>query len=228
MHDQQRCGTDGARRIAAVLALALLATAAAAPLHAADDDEAPAGFTAISPIFGQLVAFTQPSRFVPVFEEPTAGRYIREAVPKGETVESWTEMITVTGIKGAAADPQASPEGFASSIVEGFKRACPQTFATGVLSENQIDGHDAFAVVASCGSVGAEGAAHGETALIVAIKGAQDVYTIQWAERSEAAAEPIDIDDDAWRDRFEQLSPIRLCPIVPGEKAPYPSCVAAD
>lgn len=97
-----------------------------------------------------------------------------------------------------------------------------------MLSEDQIDGHDAYAVVASCGSVGTEGAAHSETTLIVAIKGAEDYYTIQWAERSEAAAEPLDIDDDAWRQRFEQLSPIRLCPILPGESAPYPSCVAAD
>jgi hypothetical protein len=228
MHDRHHCSTHSARRLAGILGLTLLATAAAAPLHAAGDDEAPAGFTAISPIFGQLVAFTQPSRFVPAVEEPTAGRYIREAVPKGETVESWTEMITITGIKGTAADPQASPEGFATSIVEGFKRACPETFATQMLSDDPIDDHDAFAVVASCGSVGPKGAAHGETALIVAIKGAADYYTIQWAERSEAASEPLDIDDDTWRDRFEQLSPIRLCPIVPGERAPYPSCVAAN
>jgi len=228
MHDQQRCGTDGAYRIAAILGFALLVTAAAAPLHAADDDEAPAGFTAISPIFGQLVAFTQPSGFVPAFEQPSATQYIREVVPKGETVENWTQMVTVTGYKGLAADPEASPEAFASAIVDGFKSTCPQTFATAVLSKEQIDGHDAYAVVASCGSVGAEGDAHSETTLIVTIEGAQDYYTIQWAERTEAAAEPLDIDDGTWRDRFEQLSPIRLCPIVPGEKAPYPSCVAAD
>ncbi|WP_439544396.1 hypothetical protein [Hyphomicrobium sp.] len=228
MHDRQRCGIVGLRRGGSLLGLLLLATAAAGSLYAADDDDTPAGFTAISPIFGQLVAFTQPPGFVPVFEEPTANRYIREAVPKGETVENWTQMITITGVKGAAADPEASPEGFASAIVDGFKRTCPQTFATAVLSEDQIDGHDAYAVVASCGSVGTEGAAHSETALIVAIEGAEDYYTIQWAERSEAAAEPLDIDDDAWRQRFEQLSPIRLCPIVPGESAPFPSCVAAD
>jgi hypothetical protein len=228
MHERRCSGTDRPSSIAAIFGLLLLVSAAAPPVYAADDDEAPASFTAISPIFGQLVAFTQPSHFVPVLEQPTADRYIREAVPKGETAESWTEMITVTGLKGAAADPQASPEGLASSIVEGFKRACPETFATQTLSEDEIDGHDAYAVVASCGSVGVEGAAHGETALIVAIEGAADTYTIQWAERSEASVVPLDIDDDAWRDRFDQLSPIRLCPIVPGETAPYPSCVATD
>lgn len=195
---------------------------------AQDDDEAPAGFTAISPIFGQLVAFTQPAGFVPAFEQPTADRYIREAVPKGETLDSWTEMITVTGAKGLAADPGASPDGVASGFAAGFKQACPDTFATVVLSEDQIADHDAHALVASCGSVGAEGATRSETALIIAIKGAEDYYTIQWAERGPASDEPQDIDQDAWRERFDRLSPILLCPIVPGESAPYPSCVGAD
>jgi hypothetical protein len=33
------------------------------------------------------------------------------------------------------------------------------------------------------------------------------------------------IDEAKWRERLRQLQPIRFCPIVPGEAAPYPSCV---
>jgi hypothetical protein len=224
MKNRKRCTVQAART--AACALAFLA-AAVLPLSAQDDEDAPADFTAISPIFGQLVAFTQPAGFVPVFEQPTADRYIREAVPKGETAERWTQMITVTGAKGVAADPRASPEAFALAIVGGFKRACPETFSSAVLSRDPVDEHDAFAVVASCGTVGPEGAARSETALIVAIAGTEDYYTVQWAERG-AADDALDIGEDTWRDRLDQLSPISLCPIVPGEKAPYPSCVGAD
>lgn len=88
----------------------------------------PAAFTAISPIFSQLVAFSMPSAFVTVFENAKGTNYIRESVLKGETVNDWTQMITVTGAKGTAANPKVSPESVASSMAGGFKSACPDTF----------------------------------------------------------------------------------------------------
>jgi hypothetical protein len=188
----------------------------------------PEKFTAISPIFGQLVAFSQPSEFRVVFEQPTAERYIREAVLKSETAERWSQMITVTGAKGLAADPSIKPESFAGLLTGGFNQACPDTYATHTIGDLEIGGNDAFAAVASCGSVKSAGDSHGETALIVVIKGESDYYTIQWAERTAAASEPPVIDQDKWSERLEALDPIRLCTIVPGEKAPYPSCVDQD
>jgi hypothetical protein len=56
------------------------------------------------------------------------------------------------------------------------------------------------------------------------VKGAADAYTVQWAER--AAASDAAIDEAVWRGRLHELMPIRLCAIVPGEAAPYPSCLA--
>ena len=62
-----------------------------------------------------------------------------------------------------------------------------------------------------------------ETALIIAVRGSADVYTIQWAERGPGADKPA-LDDAKWRDRLSKLNPIMFCAIVPGEAAPYPSC----
>jgi hypothetical protein len=64
---------------------------------------------------------------------------------------------------------------------------------------------------------------HGETALIVAVKGRSDYYALQWIECTPAAGKPT-IDEAKWLERLRQLQPIRFCPIVPGEAAPYPSC----
>jgi hypothetical protein len=93
----------------------------------------PASFRVISPIFGQLVTFSMPASFVVVAENSTGPNYIREAVLKGETVNRWTQMITVTGAKGLVgspkANPDATPETFAGSIVGGFRSACPESFA---------------------------------------------------------------------------------------------------
>ena len=206
-------------------ALLLLLPWLAAGPTGAQQAKAPAALTVISPIFGQLLAFSQPSNFVAGFEKATAANYIRESVPSGETVKQWTQMITVTGAKGLAAKPEMTPAAVAGRIADGFRKACPDTFSALSLGDTEIAGHKAFAAVASCGTVSTGGTTRSETALILAIRGASDVYTIQWAERGAASRQPPAIDKAVWTKRLGQLSPIRLCPIVPGEKAPYPSCV---
>ncbi len=206
---------------AAVLGLALVALALPVRAHA----EGPPAFRVISPIFGQLVTFSMPSNFLVVFENTKDGRYIREAVLKGESVERWTQMITVTGAKGLSSNPNASPEKFAASIANGFKAACPDTFAAKAIGNARLGAHDAFIAVVGCGAVGAGADRHSEIALIAAVKGAADYYTIQWAERGPASDKP-DIDAEKWPARFRQLHPIDFCPIVPGEAPPYPSCVS--
>ncbi|MBN8993118.1 MAG: hypothetical protein J0H42_33205 [Rhizobiales bacterium] len=196
----------------------LLASSAAA------QDPAPSTFTVISPIFGQLVTFSLPGGFTTVFENTNGPNYIREAVPKGETAKSWTQMITATGVKGAAGSAMVSPEIFAGSLVGGFKSACPETFAAQGVGPTKFGDQDAYVAVASCGRVESSADKHSEIALIVTVKGSADYYTLQWAERGPATGRNV-IDADKWLARLRQLQPIRLCPIVPGEAAPYPSCV---
>jgi hypothetical protein len=185
----------------------------------------PASFTVISPIYGQLVRFSMPSAFVAAAENVNGPSYIREAVLKGETAKAWAQMTTVTGAKGLAGNPQVTPEGFAVSIAAGFKRACPDTFAVKPFGAAKFGDQDGFVAVASCGRIETSADKHGETALIVAVKGSADYYTIQWAERTPSSAEKPAIDEAKWQERLSKLKPIRFCPIVPGEAAPYPSCM---
>ncbi len=198
-------------------------------LAAADDapkteSSTPAAQPVISPIFGQLVMFTLPAGFKTVFEQPSADRYIREAVLNGESVDRWSQMITVTGAKGLATSPQMSAQYFAAQIAAGFQKTCPKTFSVKPLGPTSVSGQEAFVAVASCGKVDASPDKHSETALIVAIKGASDIYTVQWAERTPANAENLTIDENKWKSRLMKLMPIRVCAIKPGEKPPYPSC----
>jgi len=196
---------------------AILASAASA--------EGPPAFTVISPIFGQLVSFSMPQTFVVIGENAKGVSYIREAVLKGETADRWTQMITVTGARGMVANPKVSPEAFAASIAGGFKSACPDTFAAKGVGPVKFGDQDGYVALASCGSVVSAPDKHSETALVIAVKGSADYYTLQWAERGPASGKPV-IDEAKWQERLRQLQPIRLCPIVPGEAAPYPSCVS--
>jgi hypothetical protein len=181
--------------------------------------------TAISPIFGQLVMVSQPLNFHVVHERTQGPSYLREAVPTGETAEAWTQMLTVSGGKDLARRPGVTAEGFARQIAAGFQRACPDTYAGRTVDVRPVSGFETAALVAGCGRVADRNGTRGETALIVVIKGAADVYTVQWAVRGAVASSTPSLDDPAWAQRLATLQPLRLCPIVAGERAPYPSCV---
>jgi hypothetical protein len=212
----------GVTKFFALIAIGLLG-ASAMPARA--EDPRPSSSTVVFPVFGQLVRFSMPAQFVTALENTEENFYIREAVPKSEAVQAWTQMITVTGSRGMATVANFSPQKLAASIALGFKKACPESLAVKDLGETKLGGQDAYLAVASCGKVNSSPDGHSETALIVAVKGAADAYTIQWAERTPQASMPPAINEAMWRERLRELMPIRLCAIVPGEAAPYPSCL---
>src|SRR5262245_3402929 len=181
--------------------------------------------TAISPIFSELVMFSLPRGFRTVSERSNGKHYLREAVLDGETAERWSQMITVTGAKDLASNPNASPRWLVERIAGGFQKACPESFAVVALGPLKVSGHDGFAAVVSCGSAQSASDKHAESALLIGIKGSADYYTIQWAERGPPSREPLAVDHAKWGQRFKTLSPIKICPIVPNEAAPYPSCL---
>jgi hypothetical protein len=199
----------------------LLPNASMKELHAGGRSVA-----SVMPIFGQVVAFTLPNGFQPVFENTQGAGYTFEAVPQGETVRQWSQMVTVTGAKELAANnPNVSPQLFLAKFAALFKASCPDTFAAKEIGATKISGYDAFTALIGCGTTRFGGNEHSETALVVAVKGSQDYYTFQWAERGPARSQPIDLGDAKWQDRLKKLTPIKICARVPGEAAPYPSCV---
>jgi hypothetical protein len=179
----------------------------------------------ISPIFSQLVVFSLPDDFT-MFSEHTQGtQYIREAVLTGESTMKWSQMVTITGAKGLASNINVTPQVFANGIAGGFKKVCPTSFNGAALGAFKLGRNDAFAAFISCGVANSSVDPYSESMLLIVIKGENDYYTIQWAERSKASTTPIEYDETKWVDRLKRLSPIKLCSIVPGETAPYPSCV---
>jgi hypothetical protein len=172
--------------------------------------------TAVTPIFGQVMAVTYPSQFRMVNEQTKGNYYLQESVKSGDTVDQWSEMITLTGRQGAASLPRASAKAFVLNIFKDFQTACPATFSILELGPRSLDGRESFAAIGSCGTVStaeeaAKHSAHSETALIVGIKGSADIYTVQWAERGQPSNRSLILDPAVWTDRFKQLEPIRVC-----------------
>jgi hypothetical protein len=169
-----------------------------------------APFTWLSPIWSELVSFTTPSSFKIVTEQVKGNFYIREAVLRDESAERWTQMVTVTGVKGAASNPAFNPQYMKGQIVAGaFKRVCPTAFSEkeiGALTISGLGQHEAYATLAGCGTAQNGGYAHSEAALLIFIKGTEDSYTLQWAERGVPSNAPLDLSDGKWQDRLKTLN----------------------
>lgn len=180
---------------------------------------------AVTPVFSQLVAFSYPGGFSPAFEDRKGGQYIQESVPSGESVESWSQMLTLTGAKDLARNrPELTPAMFGGSIASDYRNACPETFSSRELGLTVIDSRAALVAVVSCGSVAGVQPPRSEAMLLIVIRGERDYYTLQWAERGRASAKPQDIDTGKWNERLARLSPIVLCQSVEGESSPISSC----
>jgi len=203
-------------RMAAALVVAFSGLAGSAALAA------PGSSAIITPVLGQLIGFTLPAGFEMQKEETSGDRYFRGAFLKGETTKNWTQMISISGAKNIDVDPAKSAQFFAANIANSIQKLCPDTFSVKPLGPTKIDNQDAFVAITSCGKVGQD--QHSETGMTLTIKGASAIYTVQWAERTPANAENLTIDEGKWKDRLKQMVPFRICPVVAGEKPPYPSC----
>jgi hypothetical protein len=215
------------RRIASGLVVALFSVAIAQAEEARDPVEAlqEKGYAtfSVTPIFSQLVSLRYPNGFKPAFSNATPTFYVQEAVPKGETVEQWSQMITVTGSKGNS-ESKATGMTLLQSMAGGFQRRCPSSFVAKALGKVTIAGYEGFIALIGCGTV-TPGPPHSELAFVIAVKGSTDIYSIQWAERGAASEQPPVLDEPLWKSRFQQLLPIRICDRVPDEAPPYPSCI---
>jgi hypothetical protein len=178
----------------------------------------------VTPVYSQLVMFSYPAGFKPAYAKDAGTQYIQEYVLDGETVDKWSQMVTLTGAKGLAENQEVTPQRLLQHIAGGFQRSCPSSFAAQAIGSLKISGHDAFVALVGCGTV-STGAPRSEVAILLAIKGTADYYSIQWAERGRQSLQPPRIDAEKWLARLKQLYPIKLCGRIPNEPAPYPSCI---
>jgi hypothetical protein len=207
------------RRIVAVFGL----VAVAAPVEGAETGKAPR-VTAVTPIFGELFLRDLPKGFTPAFEATRGPSYIHEMVPAGETVERWTQMITLTGVRDLADRPGMDAGVFAAGLADGFRKACPDTFGLSKPERVKVEGaRDAVGFTVGCGRSPTTAGRTSEVAAMLVVIGRRNGYSLQWAWRGPAVAGPADLTPPR-ADMIEATGSVRLCPKLPGEAAPYPSC----
>jgi hypothetical protein len=177
------------------------------------------------PIFNQIILLTQPGGFKVVHQQTSPQNYIFEMVPASESKERWSQMVGIMGIRGLAANAEFTPQKFAERIATGFRQTCPQTFAAKGLGNLKIGEHDAYVALIGCGRHRASGYETSEVVMLLAIRGSENFYSVQWAERKQPTDQQPVLDERVWRTRLNLLQPIRLCQRIPNEPPPFASCL---
>ncbi len=208
--------------IRSLIALAALQIFATGPTSAQTPQQTVA---ATMPVYAHIVRFPAPAGFNPVFQKDNEGRFfIFEMIPKGEHITSWKQMLTVTGINGAAM-ALPTPAQYLQNFTQGYQKACPDTFVSRPLSESAPKANEPALFFIGCGKVAQPNENPRSEAVIVGFFASpKGIYSVQWAERGPAQDKAPVFDEGKLRPRLDALKTARLCDRVPGEAAPYPSC----
>ena len=132
------------------------------------------------PLAGENLLFAPPKDFQEAYHDDRVGS-LTEFVPKGETVDLWTEMITVQVFHGLKVEPAP----FLQTMGRGLAKSCPGfTSPKGILT-GQENGYVVSMLVVRCPLNPATGKP--ETTLFRVIKGNDALYSVQHAWRSVAS-----------------------------------------
>ena len=201
-----------------------IAVAALSALPAAAGDVLLTG-----PVFSQIAGIILPDGFKIGYSDVKKDFFILEIMPEGETVDAWSEMVTLTANE-ALVSQGVKVSSYAGKMQELYRSTCPETFVSQEvdLGSFKVPGSLATrAVVMGCGEVIAANSASAgsEIVAMVIAEGKADMFTFQWAEHHSFPATAEMFSFEHWQGRLNRLlKAARLCPVVPGEAAPYPSC----
>jgi hypothetical protein len=149
---------------AVVLFLAAALSLAAAPSHAQLEDE------------NLLVAM--PQGFKVGFSDSRNGMNMQEWVLANETVQNWTEMVTVQVFLNRT---DLDPVWFLTTMQKQWAGACKGSAATPVAT-GRVNGYVAATTLLRCPLLASSGKP--ETTMFKAIKGNDSFYVVQRATRS--------------------------------------------
>lgn len=182
---------------------------------------------ATAPVYGHVVVFAMPPGFEPAHEAEGEGSYILELLPRGQTLQDWSEMVTLTGAQGLrpALGLTASElvDWGLDQLARGYQDGCTAPIIAEVFNDAPPPGA-ADAALAHLGCPETRSTGKSEQMMFWVAAAGDDLYTLQWAERGPADA-GLAFDPPRWFDRFDLLKELALCVPATGEQAPYASCL---
>ncbi|TAJ96409.1 MAG: hypothetical protein EPO10_23265 [Reyranella sp.] len=151
-----------------------------------------------------------PQGFKLGFKDSKNGMNMQEFVPAAETVQNWTEMVTVQVFLSRK---DLEPSQFLALMQKQWAEACKGSTLTPVAS-GKVNGYESATVLLRCPLLASTGKP--ETTMLKAIKGNDSFYVVQRAVRSVPTPERL----ETMKKYIESVSvcdsrlPSRPCPTV--------------
>lgn len=153
--------------------------------------------SAQSLIDAENLLFSPPKDFKIGFQSNRDNRLMTEWVPPAETVEDWTQMLTVQIYRGAKVDAPT----FLQGVGKRYMDACPGTTAKGIFT-GQNNGYVVSMLVLKCPKN--PGTGKPETTAFRVIKGEDALYSVQRAWRDVPSDQDLD-------DAMHALAKVTVC-----------------
>jgi hypothetical protein len=141
--------------------------------------------SAQSLINAENLLFSPPKDFKVGYQSSHDNRQITEWIPGSETVEVWTQMLTVQVFHRATVDGGR----FLQDVGKRYMDACPGTIAKGIFT-GQINGYTVSMLLLKCPKNPATGKP--ETTAFRVIKGNDALYSVQRAWTSAPTDQELD------------------------------------
>ena len=162
------------------------------------------------PLQAENLLVAQPAGFKVGYQANKDSTAISEWVPEGQSVDTWTQMLTVQVFRGSKVDPAA----FLQQIGKKWTDACPGSTGKGIFT-GQTNGYVVSMLVLRCPKNLTTGKP--ETTAFRVIKGGDALYSVQRAFRSEPSDAELD-------DVMHYLAKVSVC----DSRAPDHPCPSLD
>lgn len=169
------------------------------------------------PLYERVLTFDVLPGFLPAYENVNGDFYIMQFVPDGETVEDWTQMITITA-QAQGVDPMIDHLTQATQMFDTLT-GCENGLYTRALGERQVH-PDVSAVIVNrgCAKLAPEifkrGMSLGEQKLALHFRDARDIYTLEYAAREPFKRGARPISDDEVIPLLAHFGAVTLCPDI--------------
>jgi hypothetical protein len=150
-----------------------------------------------SSIDSESLLVSPPKDFKIGFQSNRNNSSMTEWVPTSETVEDWTQMLTVQVYRGATVEAAA----FLQGVGRRYMDACPGTTAKGIFT-GQVNGYVVSMLLLKCPNNPSIGKP--ETTAFRVIKGKDALYSVQRAWRAVPA-------DQDLNDVMQALGKVTVC-----------------
>ena len=138
------------------------------------------------PLRNENLLVGMPQGFKVGFSDSRNGMNMQEWVRAGETVQNWTEMVTIQIFLGRR---DLQPTQFLSSMQKRGSDACKDRTGTSIAT-GKVNGYESSSILLRCPLLASTG--NPETTMVKAIKGNDSFYVVQRAVRAAPTSERLE------------------------------------